>query len=202
MPRPRVAILISGRGSNMTALLAAARSEDCPHEIALVFSNKDEAPGLAVARDQGIPTAVLDHRGHASRAAFDAKVSELLRDAGITHIALAGYMRRLSPEFIAAWRWRIINIHPSLLPLFPGLNTHAEALAAGIKLHGCTVHFATEELDGGPIIAQAAVPVLDDDTAESLAARVLVEEHRLYPPALAALTAGRLRIEDGVVRGG
>lgn len=198
--RPRVAILISGRGSNMAALLDAAGAPGCPHDIALVFSNVAAAGGLAAARARGVATAVLDHRGE-ERAAFDARVSALLAAAGVSHVALAGYMRRLSPPFVAAWQGRMINIHPSLLPSFPGLDTHARALAAGVKLHGCTVHFVTDDLDGGPIIAQAAVPVLDDDSVGTLAARVLAEEHRLYPPALAAMTAGRLRIENGVVRG-
>jgi formyltetrahydrofolate-dependent phosphoribosylglycinamide formyltransferase len=199
--RPRVAILISGRGSNMSALLAAARAEDCPHDIALVFSNMADAEGLSTARDHGVATAVLDHRGQ-ERASFDAKVGALLTNAGVSHVALAGYMRMLSAAFVADWQGRMINIHPSLLPSFPGLDAHARALSAGVKIHGCTVHFVTDDLDGGPIIAQAAVTVRDDDSIETLAARVLAEEHRIYPPALAALTAGRLRIDKGVVRGG
>ena len=141
----------------------------------------------------------LDHRGQ-ERAAFDARVDALLRDAGVSHVALAGYMRMLSPVFVAGWQGRMINVHPSLLPSFPGLKTHASALAAGVKIHGCTVHFVTADLDSGPIIAQAAVAVRDDDSVETLAARVLAEEHRIYPPALAALTAGRLRIEGRIVR--
>ena len=199
MARSRVAILISGRGSNMSALLDAARDVDCPHEIALVFSNVADAEGLAIARGRGIATASLDHRGQ-DRATFDASVDRLLREAGTSHVALAGYMRMLSPGFVAAWQERMINIHPSLLPSFPGLDTHARALAAGVKVHGCTVHFVSDDLDGGPIIAQAAVPVREDDSIETLATRVLAEEHRLYPPSLAALTAGRLRIEGRLVR--
>jgi phosphoribosylglycinamide formyltransferase-1 len=183
----------------MSALLDAARSKDCPHDIVLVFSNVADAPGLAIAREKGVATAVLDHRGQ-DRASFDDKVDRLLRNAGVSHVALAGYMRMLSPGFVTKWQGRMINIHPSLLPSFPGLDTHARALAAGAKTHGCTVHFVTDDLDGGPIIAQAEVPVREDDSVESLAARVLAEEHRLYPPALADLTSGRLRIEDGVVR--
>jgi len=197
--KPRVAILISGRGSNMSALLAAARADDCPHDIALVFSNVGDAEGLAIARDQRIATATLDHRGQ-DRAIFDGKVDALLKEADVSHVALAGYMRMLSPGFVAAWQGRMINIHPSLLPSFPGLNTHASALAAGVKVHGCTVHFVTDDLDGGPIIAQAAVAVHDNDDVTSLAARVLAEEHRIYPPALAALTAGRLKIEGRFVK--
>jgi phosphoribosylglycinamide formyltransferase-1 len=199
--RPRVAILISGRGSNMRALLDAARAADCPHDIVLVFSNVADAEGLAIARAHDVATAVLDHRGQ-DRAAFDARVNAVLKDAGVSHVALAGYMRMLSPGFVAAWQGRMINIHPSLLPSFPGLDTHARALAAGVRIHGCTVHFVTDDLDGGPIIAQAAVAVGDDDSVASLAARVLAEEHRIYPPALAALTGGRLRIEGRTVRRG
>jgi phosphoribosylglycinamide formyltransferase-1 len=184
----------------MSALLDAARAADCPHDVVLVFSNVAEAAGLAIARDHGVATAILDHRGQ-DRAAFDGKVDALLNDAGVSHVALAGYMRMLSPGFVASWQGRMINIHPSLLPSFAGLDTHARALAAGVKIHGCTVHFVTDDLDGGPIIAQAAVPVREDDSVETLAARVLAEEHRIYPPALAALTAGRLRIDGRVVRG-
>jgi phosphoribosylglycinamide formyltransferase-1 len=197
--KARVAILISGRGSNMSALLDAARAEDCPHDIALVFSNVASANGLAIARERGVATATLDHRGR-ERADFDREVSALLNHASVSHVALAGYMRMLSPGFVARWHGRMINIHPSLLPSFPGLNTHASALAAGVKVHGCTVHFVTDDLDGGPIIAQAAVAVHDDDDVTSLAARVLAEEHRIDPPALAALTAGRLKIEGRFVK--
>ncbi len=184
----------------MSALLDAARADDCPHDIALVFSNVADAGGLAIARARSVATATLDHRGQ-DRAAFDGKVDALLKEAGVSHVALAGYMRMLSPAFVAAWQGRMINIHPSLLPSFPGLDTHARALAAGVRVHGCTVHFVTDDLDGGPIIAQAAVAVRDDDDGASLAARVLAEEHRIYPPALAALTAGRLRIDGRRVRG-
>ena len=199
--RRRVGILISGRGSNMAALIEAARLPDCPYEVALVFSNVPDAPGLKTAADAGIATATLDHRGHGGRAAFDAKVDAVLRDAGCEIVALAGYMRLLSDGFVAGWQDRMINIHPSLLPSFKGVDTHARAMEAGCKLHGCTAHLVTAELDGGPIITQAAVPVLDDDTPETLAARVLVEEHRLYPQALAALAEGRLRIEGQRVLG-
>ncbi len=185
----------------MSALLDAAGAADCPHDIALAFSNVADAEGLVIARDRGVATATLDHRGQ-DRAAFDAAVSALLTDVSVSHVALAGYMRMLSPGFVAAWQGCMVNIHPSLLPSFPGLDTHARALAAGVKVHGCTVHFVTDDLDGGPIIAQAAVTVNDDDTAATLAARVLAEEHRIYPPALAALTAGRLRIDGRRVRNG
>lgn len=199
--RKRVGILISGRGSNMSALVAAAQQPGCPYQVALVFSNVADAPGLAVAKAAGIPTATLDHRGHGGRALFDAKVDAILRDAGCDLVALAGYMRLLSDDFVAAWDGRMINIHPSLLPSFKGVDTHARAIAAGCRLHGCTVHLVTPELDSGPIIAQAAVPVMDDDTPDTLAARVLVEEHRLYPQALAALASGRLRVDGQRVLG-
>ena len=185
----------------MSALVAAAQAPGCPYEVALVFSNVADAPGLAIAEAAGVPTASLDHRGHGGRALFDAKVDAILRDAGCDLVALAGYMRLLSDDFVAAWEGRMINIHPSLLPSFKGVDTHARAIAAGCRLHGCTVHLVTPELDSGPIIAQAAVPVMDDDTPDTLAARVLVEEHRLYPQALAALASGRLRVDGQRVLG-
>ena len=199
--KARVAILISGRGSNMEALIAAAGQADCPYEVTLVFSNVTDAKGLETARSAGIATASLDHRGHGGRAAFDAKVDAILREHRIGFVALAGYMRLLSEAFVNGWQGRMLNIHPSLLPSFPGLHTHERAIEAGCRLHGCTVHFVTGELDCGPIVAQAAVPVLDDDTTDALAARVLVEEHRIYPRALGALCAGRLRIEGNRVFG-
>ncbi len=184
----------------MAALIAAAPT--LGYEVALVFANVVDAPGLSAAAAAGIATAALDHRGHGGRAVYDAKVDAILRDHRIDHVALAGYMRLLSDPFVAAWTGRMLNIHPSLLPSFTGLDTHARAIAAGCRLAGCTVHFVTGELDGGPIVAQAAVPVLDDDTPETLATRILVEEHRIYPLALDALCAGRLRIEGQRVLGG
>jgi phosphoribosylglycinamide formyltransferase-1 len=201
MAKARVAVLISGRGSNMEALIAAAREPGCTYEVALVFSNVLDAKGLETARAAGIATAALDHKGHGGRAAFDAKVDAILREHGAEYVALAGYMRLLSEGFVEGWHGRMLNIHPSLLPSFPGLHTHERAIEAGCRLHGCTVHFVTSELDCGPIVAQAAVPVLDDDTPDTLAARVLAEEHRIYPEALAALAAGRLRIEGNRVLG-
>ena len=183
----------------MEALIAAAGQADCPYEVALVFSNVTDAKGLDTAHEAGIATASLDHRGHGGRAAFDAKVDAILREHRIQFVALAGYMRLLSDTFVEGWQGRMLNIHPSLLPSFPGLHTHERAIEAGCRLHGCTVHFVTSELDCGPIVAQAAVPVLDDDTADVLAARVLTEEHRIYPEALKALCAGRLRIEGNRV---
>lgn len=199
--RARVAILISGRGSNMAALMAAAAAPGCAYEVALVFSNVVDAGGLATAAAAGIPAVALDHRGHGGRAAFDAKVLDILAAHDIEYVALAGYMRLLSDPFVAALEGRMLNIHPSLLPSFTGLDTHARAIAAGCRLAGCTVHVVTGALDGGPIVAQAAVPVLDDDTPDTLAARILVEEHRLYPAALDALCGGRLRIEGQRVLG-
>jgi phosphoribosylglycinamide formyltransferase-1 len=199
--KARVAILISGRGSNMAALIEAAREPASAYEVALVLSNVIDAPGLAVAAAAGITTVAVDHRGHGGRAAYDAKVSAILAEHRIGYVALAGYMRLLSDQFVETWAGRMLNIHPSLLPSFTGLDTYARAIAAGCRLAGCTVHFVTGELDGGPIVAQAAVPVLEDDTPDTLAARILVEEHRLYPQALTALCEGRLRIEGQRVLG-
>ena len=182
----RVGILISGRGSNMAALIEAARRPGCPYEVALVVSNVPDAPGLAFAGASGIPTFSVSHRGM-SRADFDMLVDGALRDAGVEYVALAGYMRLLSPEFVSRWAGRMINIHPSLLPAYKGLHTHERVLEAGDTRHGCTVHLVTEALDDGPILGQAEVPVLPGDDADALAARVLIEEHELYPKVLAEL---------------
>lgn len=197
--RARVGVLISGRGSNLKALYEASRQPECPYEIALVASNVPEAAGLAIAEAAGIATFAHSHRG-IPRSEFDALIDRALRAANVGWIALAGYMRLLSPEFIAGWAGRIVNIHPSLLPAYKGLDTHARAIAAGDERHGCSVHVVTPELDDGPVVAQAEVPILPGDTPESLAARVLVEEHRLYPRALAELirkSADGRRQEDG-----
>ena len=191
-PRRRTAILISGRGSNMTALIGAARALDYPAEIALVLSNKSSAGGLALARQAGIAAAVVDHKIYAGRDEFEGSMQAMLDIHRIDLICLAGFMRILSAPFVARWQGRILNIHPSLLPSFRGLDTHARAIEAGVKLHGCTVHFVEPELDSGPIIAQAAVEVRDDDTPETLGARVLIQEHALYPAALALVAAGRV----------
>ncbi len=189
--RRRVAVLISGRGSNLAALLAAARDPGYPAEIALVLSNRPDAPGLAHAAALGVPARTIDHRPFgADRAAHEAAIDAALRAADIEFVCLAGYLRRLTPFLVRAWEGRMLNIHPSLLPAFPGLDTHARALAAGVKLHGCTVHLVTEAVDEGPILAQAAVPVLADDTEARLAARVLDQEHVLYPAALRHLATG------------
>jgi len=179
----RVAVLISGRGSNLSSLVAAAALPDYPAEIALVLSNRSEAPGLGLAG--GAATVAIDHRGFGrDRAAHEAAIQQALEAHGIDLVCLAGYMRQLTPFLVQRWQGRMLNIHPSLLPAFPGLHTHARALEAGVKLHGCTVHLVTEALDDGPIIAQAAVPVLPGDDADRLAARVLAQEHVLYPAAL------------------
>lgn len=194
--RLRVAILISGRGSNMQALIEDCARPDSPAEIALVVANKPDAGGLARAGAAGIATAVVSHRTFADRAAFEAEIESKLRAAGIQLICLAGFMRILSDEFVAAWRDRMINIHPSLLPSFRGLDTHARALAAGVRFHGCSVHFVRPEMDTGPIIVQAAVPIDSGDTPDSLAARVLSAEHRIYPLALRWIAEGRVRVEN------
>ncbi len=194
--RKRTAILISGRGSNMGALIEAARSPDYPAEIVLVLANRTEAQGLALAKERGIATAVIDHKIYAGREEFEKSMQVLLDLHRIEIICLAGFMRVLTPAFVQRWEGRLLNIHPSLLPAYRGLDTHARALADGVKIHGCTVHFVAPVLDDGLIIAQAAVAVLDSDTPETLAARVLEQEHIIYPAALAAVAAGRVRIFD------
>lgn len=184
----------------MAALIEAAKAPGYPAEIALVLSNKAEAGGLAVAAANGIKTAVIEHKPFGrDRAAFDAAMQAVLDENHIEIVCLAGFMRLLTPAFCAHWAGRMINIHPALLPAFKGLDTHARAIEAGVKLHGCTTHFVTPGMDEGQIIGQAAVPVLDDDTEASLAARVLAEEHKLYPEALRLLAAGALRIEGNRV---
>lgn len=189
----RIGILISGRGSNMGALLAAARDPAYPAEIALVLSNRPDAAGLATAAAAGVPAAAIDHRPfNRDREAHETAIHAALVAAGVELVCLAGYMRLLTPVLVDAWAGRMVNIHPSLLPSFPGLHTHARALEAGVKLHGCTVHVVTQGMDEGPILAQAAVPVLPDDTEDTLAARVLVQEHRLYPAAVAGFARGGL----------
>lgn len=183
--RSRVGILISGRGTNMASLIAAAREKDFPADIVLVVSNRPEAPGLGLARQAGVKAVAIDHKAFkADRAAHEAAIDAALREAGVEIVCLAGYMRLLTPRLIEPWQGRMLNIHPSLLPAFPGLHTHERALAAGVGEHGCTVHVVTQTMDEGPILAQAKVPVLPDDTAETLAARVLEQEHVIYPRAL------------------
>jgi phosphoribosylglycinamide formyltransferase-1 len=201
VPRRRTAVLISGRGSNMTALIEAARDPAYPAVIDLVLSNRPEAPGLARAAAAGLATACVDHRALADREAFEHAVQAQLEERRIDLVVLAGFMRVLTPWFIARWDGRLVNIHPSLLPSFRGLHTHERAIEAGVRIHGATVHFVVPELDAGPIIAQAAVPVDPADTPETLGARVLEAEHRLYPHALALVASGRLELKDGRVRG-
>jgi phosphoribosylglycinamide formyltransferase 1 len=196
-PRPRVAVLISGRGSNMTALIQAARRTSYPAEIALVVSNRPDAGGLARAEAADVPTAVVDHTVYPGRAAFEDALDELLNWRQIELIALAGFMRVFTAAFVERWTGRMLNIHPSLLPLFRGTHTHERALAEGVLVHGCTVHFVVPELDAGPMVAQAAVPVLPGDTPDSLAARVLAAEHQLYPEALGRVCRGEARLAGG-----
>lgn len=196
MARKRTAVLISGRGSNMAALIRAASAPGFPAEIALVLANKPDAGGLAVAAAAGIPTAVIASKPFGKdRAGFDAAMQAELLAHKIEIVCLAGFMRLLTPEFCEHWMGRMINIHPALLPSFKGLDTHRRALDEGVKLHGCTTHFVTPGMDEGPIILQAAVPVLDTDTEASLAARVLAEEHRIYPETLRLLASGALKID-------
>lgn len=194
MRKVRTAILISGRGSNMMALVDAARAAGYPAEIVCVLSNRADAKGLEFAATNGISTKVIDHKAYATREACDAAIDVYMRSMMVEVIALAGFMRVLSADFIAGWDGRILNIHPSLLPAYKGLHTHERALADGAKVAGCSVHLVTPELDGGPVLLQAEVPVLPDDTPNTLAARVLVQEHKIYPQALAWL-ANRI-IED------
>ena len=195
MSRIPVATLISGRGSNMAALVEASRASDYPAEIRLVLSDNPDASGLDLAAKMGITTAVVDAQGIA-RAAFENAVLGQLEAAGIELVCLAGFMRLLSADFVAHWHDRLINIHPSLLPAFKGLDTHARALAAGVRISGCTVHFVRPAMDEGPIIAQAAVPVAGDDTPDTLAMRVREAEHRIYPLALRLVASGRARVKD------
>lgn len=200
MTKRRVGVLISGRGSNLAALIDAARRPDYPAEIALVLANRADAGGLARAAEAGIATAVVPHRDHPDRESFEAAVHARLVAAGCELVCLAGFMRVLTPWFVSRWRDRLINIHPALLPAFPGLDIHRRTLEAGVTIAGCTVHFVREGVDDGPIILQAAVPVLGDDDEASLAARILAAEHRAYPRALALVASGAIRIEGNRVR--
>lgn len=191
MSRTRVGVLISGRGSDAMALIEAARDPDYPARVVLVISNNPDAPGLARAAEAGIATLAIDHRPFAKdREAHERRIDAALREADAGFVALAGYMRVLTPFLVHAWSGRMINIHPSLLPAFPGLHTHARALAAGVREHGCSVHWVVEGVDQGPLIGQAAVAVLPGDDEASLAARVLAAEHALYPRCLAAAVTG------------
>ncbi len=196
----RIVILISGRGSNMRALLESDYPSAAPVQFACVISNKADAPGLQTAAAHGVPTEVLEHHSFPDRASFDAALAARIDAYQPDIVVLAGFMRVLTEDFVRHYANRLINVHPALLPAFPGLDTHARAIAAGVKLHGCTVHLVTPEVDAGPIIAQAAVPVLPDDTPHTLAARVLQQEHRLFPMVVGWLAQGRVRMsENGTV---
>lgn len=198
--RARTAILISGQGSNMRTLVQAAAAPDYGAEIVGVLANDPAAPGLAFARDRAIATAVLPHRDFPSRRDFDAAIDGRLRAWGADLVCLAGFMRLLGPEIVGAWEGRILNIHPSLLPSFKGLHTHRRALAAGVRVSGCTVHFVTPDLDGGPIVGQGVVPVLPGDDEDRLSARVLAVEHLLYPACLDLVARGDARLDGDRVR--
>jgi phosphoribosylglycinamide formyltransferase 1 len=191
----RLGVLISGRGSNLQAIVEAIGRGEVDAAVAVVLSNRPDAPGLALAQAAGIATEVLDHRQFRSRDEYDAALSARLRQHGVGLVCLAGFMRLLGPVFVQAYRHAVLNIHPSLLPAFPGVDAQRQALVHGVKVAGCTVHFVTEELDAGPIVLQAAVPVLEDDTLDTLTARILAEEHRLYPRAIALVLASGWRIE-------
>jgi phosphoribosylglycinamide formyltransferase-1 len=199
--KKRVGILISGRGSNMVSLIAAAQTRDYPAKIVCVLSNCPEAEGLKKAEAQGVPTRAIDHKAFSGREAFEAELDAALKSFGVELVACAGFMRLMTADFVERWRDKMLNIHPSLLPAFKGLDTHGRALAAGVKLTGCTVHIVRPQMDEGPIIAQAAVPVLEADTADTLAARVIQAEHELYPHALALMASGRVRIDGQQVHG-
>ena len=194
-----IAVLISGRGSNLQAIIDAKAREQWPCNIVAVIANRPTAQGLVAARQAGLPTHVIDHTQFTERSGFDAMLAKTLDALKVDYIILAGFMRVLTAEFVRKFAGRLINIHPSLLPAFPGLATHRQALAAGVRVHGCTVHFVSADLDSGPIIAQATVPVLADDTEESLAARLLVQEHRLLPAVVRAAVENRLKIDQGRV---
>ena len=191
----KIVILISGRGSNMEAMLSAR----LPVVIAAVISNRPDAQGLVTAKNAGIPTAVVNHKDHATRELFDAALAEVIDGFSPDLVVLAGFMRILTPGFVAHYEGRLLNIHPSLLPAYPGLHTHQRALDDGIRIHGCTVHFVTADLDHGPVVVQAAVPVLPGDSESSLAARVLAEEHRIYPQTVRWFAEGRLHLRGGRV---
>lgn len=198
MARKRIAILISGRGSNMAALIDAASDRSYPAEIALVLSNIADAGGLSVAQSKAIKTQTVDHKRFGKdRDAFEREIQSALDANKIDYICLAGFMRLLTPAFVSHWHGRMLNIHPALLPSFKGLDTHERAIAEGVKIHGATVHFVVPEMDSGPIIVQAAVPVLTGDTPQSLASRVIQAEHRIYPLALRWLCEGKLKIVEG-----
>jgi phosphoribosylglycinamide formyltransferase 1 len=200
-PKRRVAILISGRGSNMTALIKAAMAEDYPAEISVVMSNRADAGGLEMARASGIPAVTIESKPFGKdRAAFEAVLQASLDEHRIELICLGGFMRLLTAEFVQRWYGRMLNIHPSLLPSFPGLDPHGQALSAGVKISGATVHFVTPQTDAGPVLMQGAVAVRDDDTTDTLAERILAVEHRIYPEALRLLAGGKVRLDGNICR--
>ena len=198
--RPTIAVLISGSGSNLQAIIDASEKGEIPCRVGIVISNKANAYGLARAKKHGIPTEVVDHKGFATREEFDARLVEVIRGSGADLVCLAGFMRILTPVIIRAFPNRILNIHPALLPSFPGTHGPGQALAYGVRFSGCTVHFLDEGVDTGPIIVQAIVPVYDDDTEDTLAARILVQEHRIYPMAIRLFFSGRLAFEGRKVK--
>lgn len=200
MAKLKVAVLVSGRGSNLQAIIDASQQPDYPAEIVLVFSNKADAYGLERAQKANIPTATIPHRDFDSREAFDKAMDAEIKKSGAEFVVMAGFMRLLSPWFVSEWKDKLINIHPSLLPSFKGLDTHKRALETGVKIAGCSVHFVRAEMDVGPIIVQAAVPVYSDDTEGSLAARILEQEHIIYPQALKLAAEGKLTVVDEVVK--
>lgn len=200
MARLKLGVLISGGGSNLQALIDAARDPAYPAEVALVIANRADAGGLERARRAGVPSLVLSHRDYADKPAFETAMTARLEAAGVELVCLAGFMRLLSPCFVDHWHNRLINIHPSLLPSFPGIDTHQRALDAGVRFHGCTVHYVRSAVDSGPIIVQAAVPVHADDDAAALAARVLVEEHKAYPLAVRLIAGGQVDVSDDRAR--
>jgi phosphoribosylglycinamide formyltransferase-1 len=198
--RPTIAVLISGSGSNLQAIIDASERREIPCRVGIVISNKADAYGLSRARKHGIPTEVVDHKGFATREEFDARLVEVIRESGADLVCLAGFMRILTPVIIRAFPNRILNIHPALLPSFPGTHGPGQALAYGVRFSGCTVHFLDEGVDTGPIIVQAIVPVYDDDTEDTLAARILAQEHRIYPMAIRLFFSGRLVFEGRKVK--
>jgi len=198
--QPAIAVLISGSGSNLQAILNASERGEIPCRVGIVISNKADAYGLVRAEKHGVPTEVVDHRGFPNREEFDAKLVEIIRGSGAELVCLAGFMRVLTPVFVRAFPNRILNIHPALLPSFPGTHGPGQALSYGVRFSGCTVHFLDEGVDTGPIIVQAVVPVYDEDTVETLAARILVQEHRIYPMAIRLFFSGKLKIEGRRVR--
>ena len=200
MAKAKVAVLISGRGSNLKSLIDAVADDSFPAEIALVISNRPKAAGLKHARKAKIKQTVIDHKKYDSREEFDQALDEKLREFGIDFVCLAGFMRMLTPKFVSDWRGRLLNIHPSLLPAFKGLHVHERMVEAGVKLAGCTVHLVTSDMDAGPIIGQAAVPVLPGDDHETLAARILEQEHKLYPACLRLLIENKARLSGATIQ--